>query len=474
MDIRFGTSGWRGIIAEDFTFENVRIVTQAIADYLKESGGKSIVVGYDTRFLSEDFASTAAKILAQNDLIVDLSQNDLPTPVIAYEIRDKHADGGVNFTASHNDYIYNGLKFSTKSGGPALTEETKRIEENIARIIASNGKLNFQTEEANANIRIFDKTTYPEELIKLIDFTPIKERQLSIVYEPFFGTGRRFTPNLLNDLTNFTMIHGNRDPLFEKMHPEPIESNLVDLRNEVLKQKADLGVSTDVDADRFGFIDNDGSFISPDMILPIIYYYLLAERKMKGNIVRTVATTHLLDRIADGFGFEAIETPVGFKYIGEALEKGEAIFGGEESGGASITGWLPEKDGMLVILLVTEIVSKTRKTLKGLFAEIAHKFGESYSARLDYPFYVDRIEVEKAILSHIAELKNENIVKNFDEIDGIRAIFNDESWMLFRFSGTEPKLRIYFEAKDNSALQKLKKLGEDIFKKATVGGNDVF
>jgi len=467
MNIRFGTSGWRGIIADDFTFENVRIATEAIVNYLKKNNGRSVVVGYDTRFLSEEFASTASKILASNGIKVYLSEQDLPTPVIAYEIIKRGTDGGINFTASHNDYIYNGLKFSAKSGGPALPEETDQIEKNINMVLSGKGNNRMNINENVSKIITFDKTSYNEDLIRLIDFEPIKKRRLTIVYEPFFGTGRRFTPDLLNGVTNFSMIHGVRDPLFGKMHPEPIEPNLRDLMDSVLSKKADLGVSTDGDADRFGFIDKDGTFVSPDKILSIIYYYLLSERKMRGNIVRTVATTHLLDRIAQAFGFESIETPVGFKYIGDALGTGEAIFGGEESGGASITGWLPEKDGMLVILIVTEIVSRSQKTLSELFNEIAERFGESFSSRLDFPFARDKTSVEKEILSQVSALQKDNSIEKMDEKDGIRATIKDGSWMLFRFSGTEPKLRIYFEATDKKTLNELMNLGKKIFTKAS-------
>ncbi|MGC8721495.1 MAG: phosphoglucomutase/phosphomannomutase family protein [Caldisericaceae bacterium] len=474
MEIKFGTSGWRGVIAEDFTFENVRIATKGIAIYLTSKNAKSVVMGYDTRFLSEDFAAVASKILAKAGIKVFLSTNDLPTPVIAYEIRKRQADGGINFTASHNDYIYNGLKFSAKSGGPALPEDTQQIESNINRILANKSGFDIEYTEESDLIETFESTTYSEDLVKLIDLEPIKSRKLSVVYEPFFGTGRRFTPGLLEGITNFTMIHGVRDPLFAKMHPEPIESNLIDLRNAVVSKGCDLGVSTDGDADRFGFVDKDGSFISPDKILSIIYYYLLSERGFKGNVVRTVATTHLLDRIAKGFGFEALETPVGFKYIGDALEKGEAVFGGEESGGLSIKGWLPEKDGMLAILLVAEIVSRRKKSLTELFNELTARYGESYSSRLDFPFEGNKEAVEGNILEEVRKLKESQVIASIDEVDGIRGTMDDGSWILFRPSGTEPKMRIYFEATTQERLNQLLKFGREIFKQPTEGGkNDI-
>ncbi len=473
ISIRFGTSGWRGVIADDFTFANVRIVAQAIADFVKETNGKSIIIGFDTRFLSEDFANVTAEIFAYNQIAVFLSKYDLPTPVIAYEIIKKGTDGGVNFTASHNDYIYNGLKFSTKSGGPALPEETQKIEFNIDKIISEKCEIKgMPLEEAirKSIVTVFDKTDYSSELAKLIDFDIIKDSHLKIIYEPFFGTGRRFLPGMLQNFTDFKMIHATRDPLFNKMHPEPLEKNLIDLKNEVVKASADLGISTDGDADRFGFIDRDGSFLSPDKILSIIYYYLLSERKLLGNVVRTLATTHMLDRIAKDYGFKALETPVGFKYIGDALIKKEAIFGGEESGGASITGWLPEKDGILIALLVTEILSKRKKSLKELHKEVTAKYGEMHSGRLDFPFVGDKSTIEDSIRKKIHKLIQDNYLEKFDEVDGIRATFKDGGWMLFRFSGTEPKIRIYFESPLKKSLDRIKNLGELIFEQSTIGG----
>ena len=461
MDIHFGTSGWRGVIADDFTFANVKAVALAIAKMFAESEGKSLVVGYDTRFLSEDFAKIVAEVLINNNIKIFYSLNDIPTPVIAYEIVHRIADGGINITASHNDYYYNGIKFSAKSGGPALPEETEKIEKKIYEIIKSGERIKtkpFPEGIKEGLLMTFGESTYSESIKKLIDLDSIRDRRPKIVYEPFFGTGRRYLPPLLQDITNFKMIHGEIDPLFGKLHPEPIEANLIPLSNAVTQENANIGLSTDGDADRFGIIDESGAYISPDKILPIIYYYLITERQIKGNIVRTVSTTQMLDRIARHFGCEVIETPVGFKYIGDEVTKGNAIFGGEESGGATITGWLADKDGILVDLLVTEIVSKRKKSPLALFYEIISKFGEIYSERLDFEFKGKRETIEKGLKKRIFEIPKEENVKDIKETDGTKIIFDDDSWLLFRFSGTEKKIRAYCESISKEKLERLKNI----------------
>ena len=468
MEIKFGTSGWRGIIADDFTFGNVRLAAQGIADYLKEIKGESIVVGYDTRFLSEEFAKAVAEVMAGNGIEVHFSRYDIPTPVISFEILDKKFDGGINITASHNDYMYNGLKFSNSKGAPALPEETKKIEENIAKRKGRKIKtLDFDDGVLKGIIKIFDKTNYLDNIRKLVDFEKIKEKYVNVVYEPFFATGRRYMPELIGEITDFKMIHGERDPLFGAMHPEPIEENLLPLKEAVIKNNAYIGISTDGDADRFGFIDRNGDFIPPNIILSIIYYYLIEVRNMKGNVVRTVSTTSLLDRIAHFYGFESIVTPVGFKYIGEALYEKRAIFGGEESGGASLSGWLQEKDGILVDTLILEIVAHFGKTLTELKNDLFEKFGAVYNKRLDFPFEPILQDKAMALLKkYLAKEKEHLSIKSIEEIDGLEVEFEDRSKAVFRVSGTEPKLRIYLEAETENKLEDLALITTDAFKKA--------
>jgi alpha-D-glucose phosphate-specific phosphoglucomutase len=465
MKIHFGTSGWRGIIAKDFTFDNVEVASFAIAQHLIENNGKSVIIGYDTRFLSEEFAKLTAEVLAGYGIKSYFSKTDIPTPVIAYLTTERKADGAINITASHNDPIYNGIKFSAKNGGPALPEETKDIENKINTFFKKPIKIKripFEEGIAKKIITPFSERKYINAVENLIDTETIKKNKKRVVYDPFFATGRRYLPKILKHISNCTLIHGKRDVLFGGLHPEPTGKNLEPLIKTVIKRNADIGLATDGDADRFGAVDKSGTFISPNMVLPILYYYLLTERKMKGNVVRTVATTHLLDKIAKSFGYEAIETPVGFKYIGNAIVSGKAIFGGEESGGATIKGWIADKDGIFVDLLLLEVVSKRNKSLKELFKELESKFGSIVSKRIDFLYTGDRDKIEKTLKETVKKIEKSDEIQKIIEIDGTKIIYKDGSWILFRFSGTEPKIRVYCEADSKKKLDALAKRGEAI------------
>lgn len=459
--IKFGTSGWRGIIAEDFTFRNVKIAVQAIAEYLKEIGGNSIVIGYDTRFLSEDFAKLACEILISNNIKVFLSSSDVPTPTVAFYTVKYKASGAINFTASHNDYIYNGLKFSSSSGGPALPEETDRIEKLIKNIDFD--RIKIKKTNNSDDIEYYSGAEYLASLENIIDFGVIKRAKKRVVYEAFYGTGRNYVPKLLEERTEFSMINGFRDPLFGKKHPEPIRENLKELSEKVFSSNADIGIATDGDADRFGFIDKDGSYFAPNIILPIVYYYLITIRGMKGNVSRTISTTSMLDRIAKKYGYKAIETPVGFKYIGDTIVKGECIFGGEESGGASISGWLAEKDGILMNALIVEIISVTNKSLKELYAELVHEFGEVFSKRIDFDFSGNKEPIQIRLKEAANSLVNERKILKASFFDGIKIFFDEDNWILYRFSGTEPKVRIYIESTTLDRLSNLESFSKTLF-----------
>ncbi len=469
MKIHFGTSGWRGIIAKDFTFDNVKLANFAIAEHLTENGGDSVIIGYDTRFLSEEFAKLSAQVLASFGIRSYFSKNDIPTPVIAYLTVRNKTDGAINITASHNDPYYNGIKFSSRTGGPALPEETKDIENKINAYFKKPVKIplmDFDEAVRKKLIIPFEEKWYVNALSKIVDLGEIEKANLRVIYDPFFATGRRYMPRFLRGKIKCTMIHGRRDTLFGGLHPEPTGENLKPLVKKVLKEKARVGLATDGDADRFGVVDEDGSFISPNMVLPVIYYYLLTERKIKGNVVRTVATTHLLDRIAEKFGYQSLETPVGFKYIGDAIVKGKAIFGGEESGGATIKGWIADKDGIFVDLMVLEILSVRKKSMKELFEEIEKKFGRFVSERTDFSYAGEKDKIEKRLKEYVRKLEKEDDVEKINEIDGTKIIFKDGSWILFRFSGTEPKIRVYCETHSKEKLTALKEKGVLITKKA--------
>jgi phosphoglucomutase len=446
--IKFGTSGWRGIIGEDFTFENVRIATQGIANYLKKSQqkGSGVVVAYDTRFLSEKFASEAAKILAFNDIHAFLCTRDVPTPCVSYETIRRRAIGAINFTASHNPPEYNGLKFSTANGAPALPEVTKGIEREIHALQERKEKVDVY-EKSELIEEIDPKDRYLSELRSKIDTDAIRKSGLRIAIDSLYGTARDYLDYfLLESGVEVKIIHNYRDPYFGGFSPECNEKNLVELRKVVGDEGYDLGLATDGDADRFGIIDDRNRFVSPNMIIALVALYLKIHRKVPGGLARSVATTHLIDAIARKLDIPLYETPVGFKYIGELILADKIALGGEESAGLSMYRHLPEKDGILACLLVAEMVGATGKKLNELIDDTYKEFGYFYSKRVDMKLTPHLKElVARNLANPPAELDGMK-VRDVNTIDGVKLIFNDSTWLLFRLSGTEPVARIYAEA----------------------------
>src|SRR5918912_125555 len=383
--IKFGTSGWRGIIGEDFTFENVRVATQGVANYLKKSGqkGSGVVVAYDTRFLSEKFASEASKILAFNGIQAFLCTRDVPTPCVSYETVRRRAMGAINFTASHNPPEYNGLKFSTSNGAPALPEVTKQIEREINAVQDRNERLDVY-EKRELIEEIDPKDRYLNELKEKVDVDTIRKSGLRIAIDSLYGTSRDYLDYFLLEAgVEVKIIHNYRDPYFGGFSPECSEKNLGELRKLVLDEKFDLGLATDGDADRFGIIDDRNRFVSPNVILALLAVYLKRFRNIPGGLARSVATTHLIDSIARKLDVPLYETPVGFKFIGELILADKIAFGGEESAGMSMYPHLPEEDGILACLLVAEMVARTGKKLNQLIEELYKEFGFFYSKRAD-------------------------------------------------------------------------------------------
>lgn len=455
--IKFGTSGWRGIIGEDFTFENVRIASQGIANYLKQSGqkGSGVVVGYDTRFLSEKFASEAAKILAFNGIQAFLCNRDVPTPCVSFEVVRRKAIGGINFTASHNPPEYNGLKYSTANGAPALPEVTKGIEREIHALESKNTKIDVY-EKAELIETIDPKERYLDELRQKVDVDSIKKSGLRIAIDSLYGTARDYLDYFLLEAgVEVKIIHNYRDPYFGGFSPECNQKNLGELRKIISSEKYDLGLATDGDADRFGIIDEKNRFVSPNTILALLAIYLKRVRNIPGGLARSVATTHLIDAIARKLDIPAYETPVGFKYIGELILAGKIALGGEESAGMSMYRHLPEKDGVLACLLVAEMVAHTGKKLHELTEEMHKEFGYYYSKRVDLKLTTQLKESLAAKLSNppaeLAGLK----VRDVNTTDGVKLIFNDQTWLLFRLSGTEPVARVYAEACSPKDLKNL-------------------
>jgi phosphoglucomutase len=446
--IKFGTSGWRGIIGEDFTFENVRVATQGVTNYLKKSGqkGSGVVVAYDTRFLSEKFASEAARILAFNDIHAFLCTRDVPTPCASYETVRRKAMGAINFTASHNPPEYNGLKFSTSNGAPALPEITKAIEEEIQTVQSKKERLDVY-EKSELIETIDPKDRYLAELRNKVDVDVIRKSGLRIAIDSLFGTSRDYLDYFLLEAgVEVKIIHNYRDPYFGGFSPECSEKNLGELRKMVTEDKFDLGLATDGDADRFGIVDDRNRFVSPNVVLALVALYLKRYRNIPGGLARSVATTHLIDAIARKLDVPMYETPVGFKYIGELILADKIALGGEESAGMSMYRHLPEKDGILACLLVAEMVARTGKKLNALIEEMYKEFGFFYSKRADMKLTPALKESLASRLANPPASIDGLKVREVNTTDGVKLIFDDSTWLLFRLSGTEPVARIYAEA----------------------------
>jgi phosphoglucomutase len=468
MSIEFGTSGWRAIIADEFTLANVRLVTSAIASVLNDEAagapdvlGGAIIVGYDTRFLSERFAAECATEFAELGFESYLTTRDTPTPVISYAIRTKGARGGVNFTASHNPPQYNGMKFSTADGAPALPEVTKKIEERIIELESGGARERGRKTPAEA-IAFDPREDYLNDLGARVDFAKIASGGLKLAYDPLWGTGRGYLDEALRrHECEVSLVHDYRDVLFGGHSPEPSEKNLGELRQLVLDKGLALGISTDGDADRFGFIDRDGSYVAANYILALILDYLCETRPAwTGGVARSVATTHLVDRVARRRGRQVYETPVGFKFIGELVNQDKIILGGEESAGLTVKGHFPEKDGILACLLVTEMVASRGASLGEMLEELFRKDGALYSDRVGIKLTG---EVKDRLLKRLSSDPPDSIggrrIADVNRMDGVKYIFDDGSWILLRMSGTEPLVRCYAETNTKKDLEVLIETG---------------
>jgi phosphomannomutase len=465
--IKFGTSGWRAIIAEEFTFDNVARAVARIAQYVRSQRPASsaqapqLLVGYDTRFLSEVFAERTAEQLAAGGIAALLSTRTSPTPALAFEIRRRGADGGINFTASHNPAEYNGIKFSTSNGAPALPEVTAQIESAIAQPPAA------APPRAQAPLEQVDlRPAYLEDLARKVNLDLIRASGLRLVYDPLYGAGMGYLDHLLAETgIPVVTIHGWRDVLFGGHPPEPADEYLQPLRQAMAESGAALGLSTDGDADRFGILDQGGEFVSPNHILALLLDYLVESRPWareaawKGGVAKSVATTHLIDAVAQHHGLPVYETPVGFKYIGELIEQDRIILGGEESAGMTIRGHVPEKDGILACLLAAEMVASRQIPLRQQLEELFRTVGSYYPGRWNVPLtetvkcrFAERAEQEYSFFEG-------RRVQKTQRTDGLKLVLEDSSWVLFRLSGTEPVCRMYCEARSEEQLEELARAG---------------
>ncbi|HVR43820.1 MAG TPA: phosphoglucomutase/phosphomannomutase family protein [Thermoanaerobaculia bacterium] len=460
--IKFGTSGWRGVIGEDFTFDNVRLASQGVVNYLKKNSieGNGVIVGYDTRFLSEKFAAEAARILAFNGIEAFLCNRDVPTPVVSFETRRRVAMGAINFTASHNPPEYNGLKFSTQNGAPALPEVTVAIEAEIHALEEKKERIDVY--ERTELIREIDpRERYLAELREKVDSAVIRKSGLRIAVDCLYGTSREFLDYfLLETGIQVKSIHNYRDPYFGGFSPECNQKNLSELRKIVSAEKFDLGLATDGDADRFGIIDENDRFVPPNLVIALLALYLKRERRIDGGLARSVATTHLIDAIGRKLDVPVYETPVGFKYIGELILEDKIALGGEESAGLSIRDHLPEKDGILACLLVAEMVARTGKKIDELIQEMFAEFGCFYSKRIDIKLTPHLKDTLESKLDRPPKQVDGMKVARVKTVDGVKLEFDDQTWMLFRLSGTEPVARLYAEAATPKELKHVVDVGK--------------
>jgi phosphoglucomutase len=455
--IKFGTSGWRAIIGEEFTFKNVRLVTLAIARHLqaRKTAKRKVVVGYDTRFLSDRFSHEAAGVLAAQGLSALRSDRDVPTPVVAYTILKKKLDGGINFTASHNPPEYNGLKFSTADGAPAPPEVTTAIEREI-QALQRHRDLDIPALPSDGLTETDCRPAYLKRVRELVDLNLLAKRPLKLGVDFLYGTSRGYLDALLpKGRSAPLLLHNYLDPYFGGSTPDCSEGNLKELSALVREKGLDLGLSTDGDADRFGIVDETGAYLRPNLVLGLLAWYLAEEKGLRTGLGTTVATTHLLQKIAKHYKMPCHETPVGFKYLGELFIKGKIHFGGEESAGLSIGGHVPEKDGILACLLVCEMRAAWDAPLSVLVEKMFKKFGPYHSTRVDrhlsaaaYAKAPERLQRDPGTIGRLK-------VKRIIRLDGLKCVLEDGSWVLFRLSGTEPVVRIYAEAATPTALQAL-------------------
>ncbi|QRG65718.1 phosphoglucomutase/phosphomannomutase family protein [Brevibacillus choshinensis] len=471
--IRFGTDGWRAIVADEFTMENVRVVAQAIASYTKEMGlqEQAILVGHDTRFLGRRFAEEVVRVLTANQIRTYLVNEAAPTPAVAFGVKHFAASGAVMITASHNPPEYNGMKYIPHYAGPATPVITKRLEEWIARIQETGDVRTMTLEEAKSRKMlqiIVLRPHYEAHLRRLVNTDVLRNSSLEVVVDAMHGAGMGYVSGLLSEAgVKNVGIRETVDAAFGGDLPEPNDKHLALLKKEVVSRGASLGLANDGDADRFGVVDRFGQYVPPNDVLALLTYHLVKNRKLSGRIVRTVATTHLLDRMAAAYGLELVETPVGFKYIGEQMLQGDVLIGGEESGGASILGHIPEKDGVLINLLLAEMCAVEEKGIDQILRDVYDLFGELFHTRLDIQL-PEKDRWIHEMVSFPPKQVGPFRVREVNRVDGIKLMLDEGHWVLIRPSGTEPLVRIYCEATSATALEKLKESIRDWFLEVNV------
>lgn len=466
MQIKFGTDGWRGVIARDFTFDNLSLVAQATMDYLRHHNleTRGLVIGYDRRFLSRDFARRVAEIAAGNGISVLLSDGYAPTPAISWAVREVGAGAGVMITASHNPPEYNGFKIKEAFGGSALPATTRMVEEIVATNLASGRRIeecSFDDAVKRGMIRLFDPSVgYFKQIRSFIDLELIARSGIAAVVDPMFGAGSGFIPRLLPGIDE---IHNQENPSFGGQPPEPIGEHLKELSALVASGAYRVGLALDGDADRIGAVDENGDFFSSHCIFTVILRHLLEHKKMLGGVVKTVSTTRMVDLLADRFGLRLFETPIGFKHICELMLAEDVLMGGEESGGLGVKGHIPERDGILLALLLLEAMAVSGKGLRQLLNETMDEIGHFYYRRIDRRIEKDAKELlVQRLKSCPPEEIDDRKVLRYNFSDGFKFIFENGDWLLIRPSGTEPVLRLYSEAVSPDRVDRLLRAAETL------------
>jgi alpha-D-glucose phosphate-specific phosphoglucomutase len=476
--IKFGTDGWRGIIAEDFTFDNVRICAQAVAEYLKQNGldNGGLVIGYDTRFASEDFAAAAAEVMAANNIKARLCLKPAPTPVVSFMVPATRSAGGIVITASHNPGSWNGFKYKSQDGASAPGEIISQIEANIVsltRHLSVKGKgrksgvrrLTLDKALKKGLVEYLDPCpAYFDHLSRFVNLIELRRQNLNVVVDSMYGAGIGYFKTMLqNGNLSIIEINAERNPSFPGIQPEPIARNLTELSRLIVEQKADVGLATDGDADRIGIVDERGQFLTQHQVFALLCLYLLEVRGERGAIIKTSTSTTMLSRLGRIFGVPVYESAVGFKYVAPLMMEKDAIIGGEESGGYGFRGHIPERDGILAGLYFLDFMTKTGKTPSQLLSYLYSKVGPHYYDRMDFHISAAR---RQAILHRLNSTTTDTIagskVTGADTTDGFRFFLGDESWLLIRFSGTEPLVRIYSEAESLERAKVLLKEGRKL------------
>lgn len=460
--IRFGTSGWRSIIAEDFTVANVHRAVAGIASYvLSQPAPHRVLVGRDPRFLGERFVEEAARVLAAHGIQPIVITDPAPTPAIAFAVRTLKTSGAINFTASHNPPEYNGIKFSTHDGAPALPEVTKQIEAAIAA--QGNPASIRRLGDDHPAFETYDaKPAYLHRIAELVDLQAIAQSGLRVVFDPFWGAARGYTSELLaSHGVPVTTVHDYRDVLFGNHAPEPDDHLLEDARAAMRDSGASLVIATDGDADRFGIVDADGTFIQPNYVIALLFDYLVETRGWRNGVAKSVATTNLINALAEHHKLPLYETPVGFKYIGELILADKITIGGEESAGLTIRGHVPEKDGVIAGLLVAEMVARRGKSIGRQLQELFAKVGSFYPVRENFHLTQQAKEAFTEKLKGDPDQLGGRKVTQVVRTDGLKLVLEDGSWVCYRLSGTEPVVRAYTEARNAEDMAALSAAAKD-------------